>query len=184
NGASPLVLNRGRLFLAGCLIRPPSTPCERVTVNAPRQAPLAADPWTWPSAVWGVNSRVRRWRCRHPLPSELDVRVAPHPAQAFTNAPRGTRPLWSVLLGRGSADGSWRATTPCCRIGPDRLGCARSDGGSGSLPRRFAGVDRRPRGGPPVPSTGIRSDCDPSAFGPVASPAVPPGTVPTSDRRD
>jgi hypothetical protein len=39
-------------------------------------------------------------------PSELHVTVSRHAAQAFTNAPRGTRPLWSVLLARGSADGS------------------------------------------------------------------------------
>jgi hypothetical protein len=32
-----------------------------------------------------------------PAPSERDVRVAPHPAQAFTNAPRGTRPLCNGL---------------------------------------------------------------------------------------
>ena len=29
-------------------------------------------------------SRVRRWRCRHPLPSEPDVRLSPHPAQAIS----------------------------------------------------------------------------------------------------
>src|SRR5208282_5331453 len=46
-------------------------------------------------------------------PSELDVRVAPHPAQAFTDAPCGTRSLLSVFLARGSADDSWRVVTPC-----------------------------------------------------------------------
>ena len=59
-------------------------------------------------------SRVRRWRYRHPLPSELDVKVSLHPAQAFITAPCGTRPLLSVLLARGSADDSWRVVTPCC----------------------------------------------------------------------
>src|SRR6516165_199704 len=116
-------------------------------------------------------------------PSELDVRVAPHPAQALTNAPRGTRPLWFVVLARGSADGSWHATTPCCRPCPHRLGCARSDGGSGSLPPLSAAVDRRPRIVPLAPPRGIRSACARPAFGPVASPAVLPGTVPTPDRR-
>ena len=29
-------------------------------------------------------SRVRRWRCRRPLPSEPDVRLSPHPAQAIS----------------------------------------------------------------------------------------------------
>src|SRR5262249_23294206 len=122
--------------------------------------------------------------CYVPAPSELDVRVAPHPAQAFTNAPRGTRPLPSVVRARGSAGGSWHATTPCCPPCPDRPGCARSDDGSGSLPPRFAGVDHRSDIVPSVPSIGIRSGCGLSAFGPVASPAVLPGTVPTSDRRD
>src|SRR5271157_1722720 len=111
-------------------------------------------------------------------------RRARHAAQAFTNAPRGTRSLLSVLLAHGSADDSWHATTPCCRPCPDRLGCARFDGGSGSLPLLFVAVDRRPRIVPVVPSISIRSDCDLPAFGPVANPAVLPGTVPTPDRRD
>src|SRR6202165_5821397 len=81
--------------------------------------------------------------CYFPAPLELDVRVAPHPAQAFTNAPRGTRPLLSVVLAHGSADDSWHATTPCCPPCPNRLGCAKCDGGSGSPPLRFAAVDRR-----------------------------------------
>src|SRR4029077_15741288 len=116
-------------------------------------------------------------------PSELDVRVAPHPAQAFTNAPRGTRPLLSVLLAHGSADDSWYVTTPCCPQCPDRLGCARCDDGSDSPPLLSAAVDRRPHIVPFVSSRDIRSDCDLSASGSVANPTVPPGTVPTSDRR-
>jgi len=40
------------------------------------------------------RSRVAGKYCYVPAPSELDVRVAPHPAQVFTDAPRGTRPLW------------------------------------------------------------------------------------------
>src|SRR5512135_190762 len=142
---------------------------------------------TTPDGALGATQQVSRVAgkyCYFPAPSELDVRVAPHPAQAFTNAPRGTRPLSSVVLARGSADGSWHATTPCCRPCPDRLGCVRSDDGSGSLPPRFAGVGRRPDIVPFVPPRGIRSDCGLPAFGPVASPAVLPGTVPTSDRRD
>src|SRR5580704_14397501 len=94
---------------------------------------------------WGPTSRVAGKHRYFPAPSELDVRVDPHPAQALTNAPRGTRPLLSVLLARGSADDSWHGTTPCCRPCPDRLGCARSDGGSDSLPPRFAGVHHRLR---------------------------------------
>src|SRR5262249_25579559 len=137
----------------------------------------------------GSRSRVECGRvagryCYLPAPSELDVRVAPHPAQAFPNAPRGTRPLWSVLLARGSADDSWHGTTPCCPPCPDRLGCARCDGGSGSLPPLSAAVDRRPRIVPLALSRGIRSACARPAFGPVASPAVLPGPVPTPDRRD
>src|SRR3954471_23038946 len=39
-------------------------------------------------------SRVAGKHCCFPAPSELHVTVARHAAQAFTNAPRGTRPLW------------------------------------------------------------------------------------------
>ena len=49
---------------------------------------------SWRRRCRGVSSRVAGRYCYLPAPSELDVRVAPHPAQAFTNAPRGTRPLW------------------------------------------------------------------------------------------
>ena len=55
---------------------------------------------------WPVSSRVAGEPFDFPAPSELDVRVAPHPAQVFTNAPRETRPLLSVFLARGSADDS------------------------------------------------------------------------------
>jgi hypothetical protein len=48
----------------------------------------AGSPWGLPP-----RGRVRRWRYRHPLPSELHVKVSLHAAQAFTNAPRRTRPL-------------------------------------------------------------------------------------------
>src|SRR5262249_37496192 len=113
-----------------------------------------------------------------------DVRVAPHPAQAFTNAPCGTRPLWSVVLARGSADGSWRVITPSCPPSSVRHGCARCDGGSDCRLLRVAGVDHRPHIVPLVSSRGIRSDRDLSASGPVANPSVLPGTVPTADRRD
>src|SRR5208337_4200087 len=44
------------------------------------------------------TGRVAGRYCYLPAPSELDVRVAPHPAQAFTNAPCGTRSLLSVFL--------------------------------------------------------------------------------------
>jgi hypothetical protein len=37
------------------------------------------------------QGRVRRWRCRHLLPSELYMKVSLHTAQAFTNALRKTR---------------------------------------------------------------------------------------------
>src|SRR5271157_2635897 len=65
---------------------------------------------------------------------ELDVRVSPHPARAFTNAPCGARSLLSVILARGSVDDSWHASTPSCQPCQNRLDCARYDGGSGSLP--------------------------------------------------
>src|SRR6266566_6818664 len=109
------------------------------------------------------------------------MKVSLHTAQAFTNAPCRTRPLWSVVLARGSADDSWHATTPSCPPCPDRLGCAKSDGGCGSLPLRSAAVDRTPGIVPLEPSLGTQSGCDLSAFGPVASPTVLPGTVPTPD---
>ena len=38
--------------------------------------------------------RVAGKYCYFPAPSELDVKVSLHPAQAFTNAPRGARPLF------------------------------------------------------------------------------------------
>src|SRR6266550_6050992 len=111
------------------------------------------------------------------------MKVSLHTAQAFTNAPRRTRPLWSVVLARGSADDSWHATTPSCPPCPDRLGCARSDGGSRSHPLPSAEVEHRPHIVPLVPSIRIRSDCGLLAFGSVANPAVLPGTVPTPDRK-
>src|SRR6185437_15504104 len=105
-------------------------------------------------------------------------------AQAFANAPRGTRLLWSVVLARGAADGSWRAATPCCPPCQDRLGSARFDDGSGCRPLQGTEVDRRPNIGPLASSRDTRSDRDLSASGSVANPTVLPGTVPTSDRRD
>src|SRR3954449_7848088 len=105
-----------------------------------------------------------------PAPSELHVTVSRHAAQAFTNAPRGTRPLWSVLLVRGSDDGSWHATTPSCPPCPDHLGCARCDDGSDSPLLPIAAVDRRPDIAPLASSRDTRSACDLSASGPVANP--------------
>src|SRR5205809_6098395 len=110
------------------------------------------------------------------------MKVSLHAAQAFTSAPRGTRSLLFVVLARGSADDSWHATTPSCPPCPDRLGCARSDGGSRSHPLLSAAVDHRPHIVPLVPSKRLRSDSGLLAFGPVANPAVLPGTVPTPDR--
>src|SRR6266481_8072306 len=111
------------------------------------------------------------------------MKVSLHAAQAFTNAPRGTRSLLFVVLEHGSADDSWHATTPSCPPCPDRLRCAKSDGGSDSLPLRFAAVDHTPRIVPLAPSISTRSGCDLSAFGPVASTTVLPGTVPTPGRK-
>src|SRR5262245_42796156 len=109
----------------------------------------------------GNRSRVGGGRvagkcCYLPAPSERDVRDAPHPAQAFTNSPLGTRCLRSVLLARGSADDSCHVTTPCCPPCPDRLSYARSDGGSDSPPLRAAAADHRPGIVPLVPSGDIR----------------------------
>src|SRR5262245_6651057 len=70
-------------------------------------------------SYWPSRSRVRGWRCRYPLPSELHVKVPLHAAQAFTNAPRGTWPLSSVVLGRGPADGRGPASTPGCPPSPN-----------------------------------------------------------------
>src|SRR5208283_1186240 len=88
------------------------------------------------------TGRVAGRYCYLPAPSELDVRVAPHPAQAFTDAPCGTRSLLSVFLARGSADDSWRVVTPCYPPFQDRLGYAKSDDGSDSRPLLSAAVDR------------------------------------------
>ena len=120
-------------------------------------------------------------RIQHRVPRRT---VSRHAAQAFTNAPRGTRPLLSLFLARGSADGSWHAITPCSPPCLDRLGCARCDGGFGSPPLLIAAVDRRPHIAPFVSSRNIRSACDLSASGSVAKSTVLPGTVPTADRRD
>src|SRR5208337_1892034 len=144
---------------------------------------------SWPNALQvekmlRITGRVAGRYCYLPAPSELDVRVAPHPAQAFTNAPCGTRSLLSVFLARGSADDSWRVVTPCYPPFQDRLGYAKSDDGSDSRPLLSAAVDRRPHIVPLVSSRDIPSDCNLSASGSVANPTVPPGTVPTSDRRD
>ena len=129
------------------------------------------------------TGRVAGRYCYLPAPLELDVRVSPHPARAFTNASCGARSLLSVVLARGSVDDSWHASTPSCQPCQNRLDCARSDGGSGSLPLLSAGVDRRPRIVLLVLSISIRSACDLRAFGSVANPSVLPGTAPTSDRR-
>src|SRR5208337_527243 len=86
------------------------------------------------------TGRVAGRYCYLPAPSELDVRVAPHPAQAFTDAPCGTRSLLSVFLARGSADDSWRVVTPCYPPFQDRLGYAKSDDGSDSRPLLSAAV--------------------------------------------
>src|SRR5271157_4854176 len=80
------------------------------------------------------SRRVAGKYCYFPAPLELDVRVSPHPARAFTNAPCGARSLLSVFLARGSVDDSWHASTPSCQPCQNRLDCARYDGGSGSLP--------------------------------------------------
>jgi len=130
------------------------------------------------------SGRVAGKYCYFPAPTELDVRVAPHPAQVFTNAPHGTRPLLSVVLARESADGSWHATIPCCPLCPIRLGCAKCDGGSDSLPQLSVAVDRRSHIVLLVSSRDIRSDCDLPASGSVANPTVLPGTVPTVDRKE
>jgi hypothetical protein len=147
------------------------------SITTPPTRPPRPTPHTPPRR--GISSRVRRRRCRRPLPSELHVTVSRHAAQAFTNAPRGTRLLSSISLARGSADGSWHVTTPSCPPCPDRLGCARSDGGCDSRALRFAVVDCTPYIVPLVSSLRIRSGRDLSAFGRVARPTVLPGTVPT-----
>ncbi len=43
------------------------------------------------------NCRVAGKYCHFPAPFELDVRVSPHPARAFTNAPCGARSCPSFL---------------------------------------------------------------------------------------
>src|SRR3954454_16129711 len=107
-----------------------------------------------------------------------------HVVRRVRTAPAAPDPMVDLAVFLCDAQGltADRTSSPCPPC-PYRPGCARSDGGSGSLPLRCAGVDRRSDIVPFVPSIGIRSDCGLSAFGPVASPAVLPGTVPTSDRK-
>src|SRR5208337_5579382 len=56
-----------------------------------KHTPAARRPSAWATRGPASHSRVAGRYCYLPAPSELDVRVAPHPAQAFTNAPCGTR---------------------------------------------------------------------------------------------
>src|SRR5271157_514285 len=167
---------------------PPASPVPVLRSPAARSAPRQRDQVVRRPSPAGdclpPTGRVAGRYCYLPAPSELDVRVAPHPAQAFTNAPCGTRSLLSVFLARGSADDSWRVVTPCYPPFQDRLGYAKSDDGSDSRPLLSAAVDHRPHIVPLVSSRDIPSDCNLSASGSVANPTVPPGTVPTSDRRD
>src|SRR5208283_1648450 len=173
----------------------PLSPAPRSTPPAPRPTAPRLTPHTARAGSGRARTlpagychpptgRVAGRYCYLPAPSELDVRVAPHPAQAFTDAPCGTRSLLSVFLARGSADDSWRVVTPCYPPFQDRLGYAKSDDGSDSRPLLSAAVDHRPHIVPLVSSRDIPSDCNLSASGSVANPTVPPGTVPTSDRRD
>src|SRR5271165_1345337 len=180
---------RWRLGFRQFSFRPIVRALQGNTFNAFQCSPLLRQ------AVFPSGFRFQVGRKAHKSSSELLVTasriqhrvtqrtLAPHPARAFTNAPCGARSLLSVFLAPGSVDDSWHASTPSCQPCQNRLDCARSDGGSGSLPLLSAAVDRKPCIVPVVPSISTRSDCDLRAFGSVANPSVLPGTAPTSDRR-
>jgi hypothetical protein len=62
---------------------PSQTPASTSACNAsdPRSLEQSKCPNRQGRAImW--SGRVRKWRCRHSLPSEPDVRLSPHPAQA------------------------------------------------------------------------------------------------------
>ena len=106
------------------------------------------------------------------------MRLAPHTAQAFRTplAGRGlVRQRFAFV--RGSAGGSWRATTPSCRTSPGRRrqrqtrwwmcqGCSSACSG---LPAHQALA-------PLAPSRDTRSGLDPQECGPASRPSALPGT--------
>src|SRR4051794_25303983 len=83
--------------------------------------------------------------------------LAPHTAQAFTNAPYRTRlgssaiPSWS-----GFGDGSWRGALPSSHASPARRDCARPDGECARVALRREALARTPRNVPVAPSRDIR----------------------------
>ena len=74
--------------------RPRAGGCPAGVAHVRRAMPLGHEPPALPPILAAVSSRVAGKHCCFPAPSELHVTVARHAAQAFTNAPRGTRPLW------------------------------------------------------------------------------------------
>jgi len=91
----PLFLARRRRTLDHSLV-----------AGAQRQSPQSV-PAGWPygampvlcllSLIFRNSRRVAGKYCHFPAALELDVRVSPHPARAFTNAPCGARSLLSVF---------------------------------------------------------------------------------------
>ena len=128
--------------------------------------------------------RVRRRRRRHPLPSKPDLKVSPHPARAFANAPRRTRlGLSATLSWSGFVDGSWRGASPSCHTFLDHLGYARPDGGCARAALRCEGLARTPCNVLVAFSRGTQSVLDPPECGSASRPTSVPDTVPTPGHR-
>ena len=130
------------------------------------------------------HRRVRE-RCRHrSLPSEPDLKLSLHPAQAFGNAPRGTQRFFTCSCSCGFAHGNAHEPVP----GSATLS---------SLPGSLASCDARAmssfpqivfphicRIGPVDPATASGAVADRPAFVPSASVVESPDSLPTADHRD
>src|SRR5580704_17123132 len=99
-----------------------------------------------------------------PAPSEPDVKLSLHPAQAFANASGETRSAAVSSHTHESDGGSLRAATPGCHTCPRRRDSANADdaGATTPIPLR-AVVAHTPYTGPLGPSINKRSVLVPQA---------------------
>src|SRR5262249_46673116 len=105
------------------------------------------------------------------------MRLSPHTAQAFTNAPRRTRlDPSATLAARVSVGGSWRAATPGCPTCPDHPDSARPGGAGARAALLPAAAARTPHTAPAAPSTDTQSVLYLQASAKASRPALPPGT--------
>src|SRR5262245_15929084 len=112
------------------------------------------------------------------------MKLAPHTAQAFANAPRRTRLGPSAILSwSGFVGGSWRAAPPSCHTSLDHLDYAKPGGGCARAALRGEGLARIPCNVPAVPARDTRSVLDPPECGSASRPTSLPDRVPTPDRR-